>query len=338
LQKFIYLLLLLLASWLTSSNSFAQQLMFYERLPTDILPVKAPSDRVSGNPGVMQIVDRSCNSIPRDQIRRRMVDITVQEWAYFGLVEMDLTTISEQELTPRDAQGRRRFIRPSFEEASRVAETIAGYWSAAPDSSWILNRQNQNWQREGIGARWQDFWSAAFISWVACESGLDDMNEFNRAIAHHTYIDQAIRARDEMEIDAAYKALNVGESSINPGDMLCQGSRPEYRNLEQRRDHMGQGARTHCDIVVSMDESAGEIRAIGGNVRGSVRLKVFPAAIHESGHLAPLPFAGRQIFTHLQLQAAPIELDALNSTPTILNIESLSNTAIFTRSSANSVD
>ncbi len=276
--------------------------------------------------------------MPRDQVRRRMVNIAVQEWAYFGLSEMDLTTISEQELTPRDSQGRRRFIRPGFEEASRVADSIAGYWSAAPDSSWILNRQNQNWQREGLGARWRDFWSAAFISWVACESGLGDMSEFNRAIAHHTYIDQAIRARDGQEGDAAYKAYNVGENSINPGDMLCRGSRPEYMNLGQRRPHMGQGARTHCDIVVSIDEAAGEIRAIGGNVRGSVRLKVFPAGRGESGHLAPLPYAGRQIFAHLQLQADPIEMDALNNTPTILNLESLSSTVIVTRSVASRVD
>ncbi len=338
LKNFISPTLLLLLFLFTVPLVQAQQLTVYERLPSELLAVKPPSARISGTPGEMQIIDRSCQSMPRHEIRRRMVDIAVQEWAYFGLSVLDLTAISESELAPRDAQGRRRYIRPGYEEAARVADSIAGYWSAAPDSTWILNKQNQSWQREGLGARWRDFWSAAFISWVACESGLGDMQEFSRAIAHHTYIDQAIRARDSEESTAAYVAYNVGEQPINPGDMLCRGSRPEYRNLAQRRPHMGQGARTHCDIVVSVDDEAGEIRAIGGNVRGSVRLKVFPAALQENGNLAPVPYAGREIFAHLRLQADPIEADALNNTPTILNLESLTSTVLVSRSVASITD
>lgn len=250
-----------------SMQIFAQQLTAYERLPLEVLAVDPPSSRVSGDPGEMQIVNRSCNSLPRTEQRRRMVDIAVQEWAYFGLSVEDMTNISESELSPRDANGRRRFYRPSYEEASRVADSIAGYWSAAPDSSWILAKQNQNWQRDGLGARWRDFWSAAFVSWVACESGMGEMGEFSRAIAHHTYIDQAILSRDGIIDNSAYIAFDVGEAEINPGDLLCRGSRPEYRNLEQRREHLGEGARTHCDIVVAVDESVGEIKAIGGECK-----------------------------------------------------------------------
>ncbi|MAY02349.1 MAG: hypothetical protein CMQ38_05140 [Gammaproteobacteria bacterium] len=314
--------------------SYSQQLTVYERLPSEMLAVSPPSNRISGDPGDMQIIDRSCSSLPRADVRRRLVDIAVQEWAYFGMSEMDLTGITENQLAPRDSSGRRRYHRPGFEEASRVADSIAGYWSAAPDSSWILNRQNQNWERNGLGARWRDFWSAAFISWVACESGLGDMNEFSRAIAHHTYIDQAIRARDGMETDAAYIAYDVGEAEVNPGDMLCRASRPEYLNLDQRRPHMGQGARTHCDIVVGVDPEAGEIKAIGGNVRASVRMKVFPAAVNDNAYLVPLPYAGRQIFAHLKLQARAIEEDAINNSPTMLHLESLTSTTIINRSLA----
>lgn len=312
----------------------AQQLKAYERLPADMLAVDPPSSRVSGDPGEMQIVDRSCNLLPRTELRRRMVDIAVQEWAYFGLSVEDMTSISESELSPRDANGRRRYYRPSYEEAARVADSIAGYWSAAPDSSWILAKQNKNWQRDGLGARWRDFWSAAFISWVACESGLGEMREFSRAIAHHTYIDQAILSRDGVIDNAAYIAFDIGEAEINPGDLLCRGSRPEYRNLEQRRDHLGEGARTHCDIVVSVDESAGEIKAIGGNVRASVRLKIFPGATSEGDYFAPLPYAGRQLFAHLQLQADPIEENAINNSPTLKNLDTLSSTLIPSRTLA----
>ncbi len=314
-----------------SMHVYAQQLTAYERLPRDLLAVDPPSSRVTGEPGQMQIVNRSCHSVPRDEIRRRMVDIAVQEWAYFGLSVDDMTSISETQLAPRDANGRRRFYRPSYEEAARVADSIAGYWSAAPDSSWILAKQNQNWQQDGLGARWRDFWSAAFISWVACESGLGEMSEFSRAIAHHTYIDQAILSRDGLIDNAAYIAFDIGEAQINPGDLLCRGSRPEYKSLEQRRDHLGEGARTHCDIVVSVDESAGEIKAIGGNVRASVRLKIFPGTTREQGYFAPLPYAGRQLFAHLQLQAEPIEENAMLNSPTLKNLDTLSSTIIPNR-------
>jgi len=317
-----------------SMQIFAQQLTAYERLPLEVLAVDPPSSRVSGDPGEMQIVNRSCNSLPRTEQRRRMVDIAVQEWAYFGLSVEDMTNISESELSPRDANGRRRFYRPSYEEASRVADSIAGYWSAAPDSSWILAKQNQNWQRDGLGARWRDFWSAAFVSWVACESGMGEMGEFSRAIAHHTYIDQAILSRDGIIDNSAYIAFDVGEAEINPGDLLCRGSRPEYRNLEQRREHLGEGARTHCDIVVAVDESVGEIKAIGGNVRASVRLKIFPGATEEGDYFAPLPYAGRQLFAHLQLQADPIEGNAMNNSPTIKNLDTLTSTIIPNRTLA----
>ena len=37
-----------------------------------------------------------------------------------------------------------------------------------------------------------------------CEGGLGTANQFRRAIAHHTYIDQAIRARDLGSAEAAF--------------------------------------------------------------------------------------------------------------------------------------
>lgn len=297
-------------------SSFAQ-LKPHDRLPQDVLNVKPPSSRVSGDPGKMQIVDKSCSAMPATDIRRRIVNIAVQEWAFFGLAVDDMTTASAAELESRDSSGRRRFYRSNPAEASRVADSIAGYWAASPDSSWILQRQNDNWNEYGSGARWRNFWSAAFISWVACESGLSEEDQFARAIAHHTYIDQAIRARDGDDSKSAYVAYDVGEAKINPGDLLCRGVRPEYRNLEQRRSQMGLGARTHCDIVVAVDEEASQIKVIGGNVRGSVRMKILPATHTEGAYFAPVPYAGRQIFAHLKLKFDLIEANALENSPTM---------------------
>lgn len=250
----------------------------------------------------MRIVDRSCRQYPPELIRQRIVDIALQEWRWFGSSILDMTG---PDIEPPRKPGQRPWWWTDWrtpEDAARVADDIAGYWAAAPDSSWIVNKQNRRWNEFGITARWRDFWSAAFISWVMCESGLGDPAQFKRAVAHHTYIDQAIRARDGLEPASAFIAYDVGEAEILPGDMLCRGSRPQYRNLEERRVHMGQGARTHCDMVIEMDVSSNLVRVIGGNVRGSVRMKYLPITRNDLGLNVPMPYGTRRIFSHLKLK------------------------------------
>jgi hypothetical protein len=154
-----------------------------------------------------------------------------------------------------------------------------------------------------------------------CEGGLGETSQFRRAIAHHVYIDQAIQARDSDAPQAAFEAYDVGEADVEPGDLLCTARRSAYRTLDERREHLGIGARTHCDIVVEVDESNERFLAIGGNVRGSVRLKLWPAFRHQAGPLQPEDQSmipnGRAVFAHLKLRADPIEPDALENSPTI---------------------
>jgi hypothetical protein len=151
-----------------------------------------------------------------------------------------------------------------------------------------------------------------------CEGGLGASTQFQRAIAHHTYIDQAIRARDGRAEQAAFVAYDVGESAIAPGDLLCSSRRPVYRSIADRRRQMGVGARSHCDVVVKVDDGEQAVFAIGGNVRGVVSLKILPA-VRDSGR--PLrPYTGddeRPLFAHLKLRAAPIASDALAASPTL---------------------
>ena len=298
---------------LASAALHAQPSESLQRLPLDVLDVRSPVERVAGTPGSMRITDRSCRSVPLTDIRRRIVDTTVQEWAYFGFGVDDQARVEPTtQPMPRGA-----FARLSATESARLASTIAGYWAATPDSDWILQRQNANWNTEGSGARWRDAWSAAFISWVMCESGLGNNEQFRRAIAHHTYIDQAIRAADGRDSEAVYTAHDPGDAAIEPGDMLCRGSRPTYRTLAERRAQLGAGARTHCDIVVKVDAEAQKIMVIGGNVRSSVRMKVLHAVQEEGQALRPLSDNGRALFAHLKLEAPSIALDALDSTPTL---------------------
>ena len=292
----------------------AQQTVF-DRLPPALFDVVPPSARVAGSLGSLKIREAACRSVSSAQLRRRIVDLAAQEWGFFGFTVVDQTRVEPVDRTARG--GRRRWSRLSAADTARVANSIAGYWTVTPEGSWIIDRQNQRWSSSGSGARWRTPWSAAFVSWVMCESGLDQSAEFRRAVAHHTYIDQAIRARDVGGSQSAFTAYEIGESTISPGDLLCSGRRPAYRTLAERRRQMGEGARTHCDVVVKLDDARDRILTIGGNVRGTVGLKLMPA-VHEPG-VGLRPEGGtRRLFAHLKLGAEPMEPDALDRSPTML--------------------
>jgi hypothetical protein len=295
-----------LAACVLAAAQLVAQQPGLDRLPAAVLEVSPPSARVRGVPGRMGIEAVPCRTRPMTDIRRRIVDIAVQEWGFFGFRVVDRRDL----VPPPGAAG----------AAGRVATTIAGYWAVTPEGSWIIGRQNEEWQGpDGIGARWNAPWSAAFISWVMCEAGLGGTGQFQRAVAHHAYIDQAIRARDGRAAPAAYEAYEVGESTIAPGDLLCSSRRPLYRSVADRRRQMGVGARTHCDIVVKLDERDERILAIGGNVRGVVSLKLLPAERVPGKSLRVVdPEEGdRPVFVHMKLRAQPIEADALAATATM---------------------
>ena len=298
-----------------SSDGFAQQTPF-DRLSPELLDVVPPSARVSGALGEMSIRQTSCETRPTTDVRRRIVDVAVQEWGFFGFNVVDQTI--QERRDPRTPGTRGRRPRLNAAESARIADSIGGYWAVTPDGSWIIDRQNGRWNGSAsITSRWRDAWSAAFVSWVMCEGGLGDRSQFRRAIAHHTYIDQAIRARDGGEPQAAFTAYDAGEAAIEPGDLLCTGSRPGYRTIAERRRQMGVGARTHCDIVVKVDNASERILTIGGNVGGSVTMKLQPATRTQDNLLRPLARGRRPVFAHLKLRADSIEADALDNSPTI---------------------
>ena len=286
----------------------------FDRLPMDELNVVPPSARVMGTLGALDIRERSCQSrhLADESLRRRIVDVAVQEWSFFGFTVLDY---SRSESFLRRGLGRRPRSLLSPADTLRVADSIAGYWTVTPEGQWVIENQNQRWNRSGAETRWRTPWSAAFVSWVMCESGLSEAAQFRRAVAHHTYIDQAIRARDGVTSSAVFTAHDIGETPISPGDLLCSGRRPAYHSLAERRRQMGEGARTHCDVVVGLDTARHRILAIGGNVRSTVGLKLLPAASDEVG-LRPQGGTGSP-FAHLVLRAEPIAEDTLDSSPTM---------------------
>jgi hypothetical protein len=323
---------LLSAALLTAASSVYAQGTPFPRLPATALDVTPPTDRVRGEPGTMALRPRDCRTIATADTRRRIVDIAIQEWAFFGFPIVNATSFDDEsagepapgpgDIALASAQDFRRRSRVPPEEAVRVAPSIAGYWAVTPEGAWIVNRQNEVWSESATpGGRWRDPWSAAFISWVMCEAGLGTNGQFQRAVAHHAYVDQAIRARDNRASQAAYTAYNAGDAPIEPGDLLCSGRRPTYRTIDQRRQQMGVGARMHCDIVIQVEEPAARILAIGGNVRGRVAMKLLPAAPGASGHLRPIDRMQsertRPVFAHLKLAAANIPARVLDTSPTV---------------------
>ena len=317
-KKFPVVLAVALAA---ASGANAQQIHL-DRLPAERLDVMPPAERVTGEPGRMRVVERACRTMPADELRRRIVDIAVQEWGFFGFSVLDQTVAEDD---PQDGWPRWRRPRSLAErmEAERVADSVAGYWAVTDDGAWILDRQNAAWNGPyGAGARWEDPWSAAFISWVMCEGGLGEDDLFQRHIAHYVYIDQAIEARDGDEPDAAYVAYDIGEMPIEPGDLLCSARRSAYLSIGERRRNLGEGVRSHCDITIRVEERTGRILVIGGNVRGSVRLKLFAARFGSNGDGEPRARSvtgdDRTMFAHLKLRAEPLhEADALDTSPTV---------------------
>lgn len=286
----------------------------FERLPAEQFDANPPSALVAGTPGSMRVRSTACRNLPAAETRRRIVDVAAQEWGFFGFSIVDYT--AEAPRGARRYRWWRRRVDPR--EGARTASTIAGYWAATPRGTWMIDRQNGRWNgSDGLAARWRDPWSAAFISWVMCEGGLGSADRFQRSIAHHVYVDQAIRARDGGASPAAFAAYDVGAAEVEPGDLLCSSRRRGYTSIAARRRHLGVGARMHCDIVVKLEPGRKRILAIGGNVRGTVSLKLLPA-VSRDGRLVPT----RSLFAHLKLQADPIEDDALDRSPTLVAVRS----------------
>ena len=283
------------------------------RVSADMLEITPPSDRAEGPLSRMSVVPIGCRAAPSDQLRRRIVDIAIQEWAFFGFPVLD--RLNGARLLPDAAirGGRvtfenttRRAPTPDAQEGGRVAASIAGYWAVTPEGPGIVRAQAERWSERGAGVRWNAPWSAAFISWVMCEGGLETRDEFARAIAHWTYVDQAIRARDGRAESAGYVAYDIGERAVEPGDLLCSGRRPRYQNLAARRNQMGEGASSHCDIVVEADEHNGRILAIGGNVLRAVSLKVLAGRRGAEGGVYAVTTSQAPLYAHLKLRAESI--------------------------------
>ena len=155
-----------LAVALAAASVSHAALASFDRLSPDVLDVVPPSARVSGAPGEMTVRQDSCRTFPAGEVRRRIVDVAIQEWGFFGFRIVDQTRA-----TGVATGGRRSLRRPPRlgpAEAARVADSIAGYWTVTPDGAWILDRQNRAWNGpSGIASpRAKRYASSGPVSWL----------------------------------------------------------------------------------------------------------------------------------------------------------------------------
>jgi hypothetical protein len=120
---------------LTAPSAVDAQTTPLNRLPLARLDVAPPSARVRGEPGALTLLTRSCQAAPAADVRRRIVDIVVQEWAFFGFAVLDETDPANwvrarpARVAPEpleiDAEALRE-LEARAAEAPRVAPSIAG--------------------------------------------------------------------------------------------------------------------------------------------------------------------------------------------------------------------
>jgi hypothetical protein len=128
-------------------------------------------------------------------------------------------------------------------------------------------------------------WSAAFISFVIRQSGIE-ASAFQFANAHRAYIYDAFATSAAELTNAAggqiYHACPVSTTRPRVGDLICNqresalADASEGAVWERIRAELGGSAdarsvrRTHCEVVASVDASAHKMYTIGGNVLQSV--------------------------------------------------------------------
>ena len=286
-----------------------------------------------------QALRTSCPAPDGGDPRARMIDLAAAEWAWFGLPVLDMSD-GRGDAVPRGRDPAapfdiidparnfsigRRVTRSAprlgwMEDDAPVEATIAGYWAATPGGTDVL--RSQAMVDFGVrAAGWATPWSAAFVSWLACEAGLGP--RFRRSGSHHDYVSAAVRARDGNGSGDGhfYVAHDLAEAPPAAGDLLCTArADATFASIGDVREGSSDSHALHCDLVVKTDPAARRLYAIGGNVAQAVTLSVI--ATDASGRPLPdaaLPGANRW-FAVLKPRIAATPAHDLDRTPTVLSL------------------
>ena len=129
-------------------------------------------------------------------------------------------------------------------------------------------------------------WSAAFISYLMDQAGLD-ARQFRFSSAHWQYVQRAL----QQPAGYAYRACDPRTTVPGVGDLLCYSRGvPLQKNFSAWRAaelQPGFSAASHCEVVVAVDTDAKRIETVGGNVVQSVarrKLKLNQANLLSASH------------------------------------------------------
>lgn len=163
------------------------------------------------------------------------------------------------------------------ERSEPLSSKIGDYWGSCGHPGW-------NGRTSGKP------WSGAFVAWVMAQSGIS-ASEFPRDGRHGGYL-AGLYDREQKGGRLAFRLHAPNEYAPKAGDLVCTGSAgPTWRNADSRtaRRRIDSTA-NHCDIVT--DVRGGYAQAIGGNVKDSVTMSLYP--VDSRGRL--VPFAGKTWF------------------------------------------
>jgi len=157
------------------------------------------------------------------------------------------------------------------ERSEPLASRVGDYWGSCGHPDWNGRTSSKPW-------------SGAFVAWVMSRSGIP-ASEFPRDGRHGGYL-ATLYDREQRGGRAAFRLHAPNEYAPKPGDLVCTGTAgPTWRHADPRtaRRRIDNTA-THCDIVT--DERGGYLQAIGGNVKNSVTMSLYPVDSH--GRLMPV--------------------------------------------------
>ena len=157
------------------------------------------------------------------------------------------------------------------ERSEPLASRVGDYWGSCGHPDW-------NGRTSGKP------WSGAFVAWVMAKSGYS-ASAFPRDGRHGGYL-ATLYDREHASRGAPFLLHAPNEYSPKPGDLVCSGTAgPTWRYADSRtaRRRIDSTA-NHCDVVT--DVRGGFVHAVGGNVKNSVTMSLYP--VDSRGRLQPV--------------------------------------------------
>ena len=158
------------------------------------------------------------------------------------------------------------------ERSEPLTSRVGSYWASCGHPEWNGRTSDRPW-------------SGAFVSWVMTQSGVSH-SAFPPAGRHGQYL-AALYDHQRSSRSPAFALHAPNEYAPKPGDLVCTGTAgPTWRYADSRTAHRRiDNTASHCDVVT--DVRGGFVHAVGGNVKNSVTMSLYP--VDGRGHLANAP-------------------------------------------------